>query len=45
MGKTGEERRLETHRFEREDNEPIIKGIREIGREGVNWINLAQDSE
>ena len=41
MGKTGGERRLEKLRFEREDNEPI----RGIGREGVGWIHLAQDSE
>ena len=44
MGKTGGERRLAKLRFGREENEPVMKGIIEIGREGVDWINLAQDS-
>ena len=43
MGNNGGERRLEKLGFEKEENEPIVKGIRETGREGVDWINLAQD--
>lgn len=45
MGKTGGERRLEMLRFEKQENEPIIKGVTQIGREGVDWTDLAQDSE
>jgi hypothetical protein len=32
------ERRLEKLRFEWEDDQPVIKGTREIGGEGVDWI-------
>jgi len=40
-GKLGRER----DGLKREDNGTVIKCIREIGREGVDWIDLAQDSE
>jgi len=34
---------LGTHWYIKEDN--IRKGVQEVGRDGVNWIDLAQDRD